>query len=373
MFRKVMNNPALNQPQLSVVKVAAGKLLQILLLDRNETEALALRRAFDSCSTARLVYASDLDAAARLLASQRWDLVVADPAQQGDFDRLAQVKASDRWVATLVVTANQNPQFLRHVIKCRIDGLLFKPVTPEEFLEQALLLAKAMRDRRRQQQKRVLAIGAHPDDVEIGCGGTLAKHRAEGDIVRILTLSRGAAGGDVNLRTIEAQHAAKLLGAKLDFANLVDTHITGGVETIQIIEAAIRALRPTHVYTHDLEDTHQDHRAAHTACLVAARGVPNVYCYQSPSSTVEFRPNHFVDITEYMRIKLQAISAYQSQVDRMAALLDDVTVANARYWGRYAGHVLAEPMRVVRQRDGETKPDVGNESAAPQSISGIAG
>ena len=74
-----------------------------------------------------------------------------------------------------------------------------------------------------------------------------------------------------------------------------------GVETIDIIQAAIRELQPTHVYTHCAEDTHQDHRAVHAASLVAARGVPNVYCYQAPSSTVEFRPNRFVDITEFIK------------------------------------------------------------------------
>jgi LmbE family N-acetylglucosaminyl deacetylase len=55
------------------------------------------------------------------------------------------------------------------------------------------------------------------------------------------------------------------------------------------------------------------HRAAHAASLVAARDVPNVYCYQSPSSTVEFRPNRFVDITEYMKRKLQAIGVYKAR------------------------------------------------------------
>ena len=162
------------------------------------------------------------------------------------------------------------------------------------------------------------------------------------------------------MRTAEAQRAAALLGAKLEFGNLRDGHITEGVETIEIIQAAIRELRPTHVYTHCLEDTHQDHRAVHAASLVAARAVPNVYCYQSPSSTVEFRPNRFADITEYMKVKLQAIGAYKSQVDRMASLRDDVIVATARYWGRYAGHMPAEPMRIVRQRDSEMKPDIDN-------------
>ncbi|HEV2976208.1 MAG TPA: PIG-L family deacetylase [Casimicrobiaceae bacterium] len=348
------------RPRAIAVQETPDELLQILLLDRDATEAFALRRAFENCRTARLAYTADVETAARMLASQHWDLVAVDPALPGDFDRLKRVKASRRWLATLVVTHNQSPQFMREAVKSRIDGLLFKPVIPAEFMEQALLLAEAVRDRRQQQQRRVLAIGAHPDDVEIGCGGALAKHRACGDILHILTLSRGAMGGDVNVRTAEAQRAAALLGAKLEFGNLQDGHITEGVETIEIIEAAIRELRPTHVYTHCLEDTHQDHRAVHAASLVAARAVPNVYCYQSPSSTVEFRPNRFVDITEYKRAKLQAIGAHKSQVDRMASLQDDVIVATARYWGRYANHMLAEPMRIVRQRDSEMKPDIDN-------------
>ena len=103
---------------------------------------------------------------------------------------------------------------MRQVVKCRIDGILFRPMTPEEFVEQVLLLAKAVRLSRQRQQKRVLAIGAHPDDVEIGCGGTLARHHAKGDMLNILTLSRGAAGGDVNVRVAEAHRAADLLGAE---------------------------------------------------------------------------------------------------------------------------------------------------------------
>ena len=177
---------------------------------------------------------------------------------------------------------------------------------------------------------------------DIGCGGALAKHHADYDVLHILTLSRGAAGGDVNTRAVEAQDAANLVGARLEMANLRDTGITDGAETISIIEAAIRELRPTHVYTHSLEDTHQDHRAVHAASLVAARGVPNVYCYQTPSSTVEFKPHRFVDITHYIERKIALIGAYKSLVDR------------ARYWGRFAGYVLAEPLRIVRQRDSDT-------------------
>ena len=119
---------------------------------------------------------------------------------------------------------------------------------------------------------------------------------------------------------------------------------------------------PTHVYTHSLEDTHQDHRAVHAASLVAARRVPNVYCYQTPSSTVEFKPNRFVDITALHRQKIDLIGAYKSQVDRMESIQPDVILSTARYWGRFAGYVLAEPLRIVRQRDSDAALDSGEEA-----------
>jgi LmbE family N-acetylglucosaminyl deacetylase len=368
----IMKNAGQKKRPLTVVKATGGELPNILLVDSNLADASQMRQWLEKGAQASLDHASDTAAATRMMAEREWDLVVIDPAVPEGFEFLKRAKSLDRWLAALIVTGRQDPEFLQLAVQARIDGLMFKPVTDAQFTKQALLLAGESRTRRKRQQKRVLAIGAHPDDVEIGCGGALAKHRSKGDLLHILTLSRGAAGGDVNVRVGEAEQAAELLGAKLEFGNVQDGHITEGIETIELIEAAIRELRPTHVYTHSLEDTHQDHRAVHTASLVAARGVPNVYCYQAPSSTVEFSPNRFVDITDFIKAKLTAIGVYKSQVSRSAMLQDDVILATARYWGRYAGHVLAEPMRIIRQRDGEMKPDIAAEQPVvklvPQSI-----
>jgi len=346
-----MTNQPQEKPRRGVVRKIPEERLRILVV--NNDNAPLLKSAFDPVrSTVLLEITPDAETAIRILSTDPYDLVAVDPAvSPNGFALLKHVKDNFRWTATLLVTHNQDPQFLRQAVKCQIDGLLFRPATSTEFVEQALLLAKAVNGRRRLQQKRVLAIGAHPDDVEIGCGGALAKHHADYDLLHILTLSRGAAGGDVNIRAVEAHNAAALIGARLEMANLRDTYITDGAETISIIEAAIRELQATHVYTHSLEDTHQDHRAVHTASLVAARGVPNVYCYQTPSSTVEFKPHRFVDITHHIEKKIDLIGAYKSQVDRMESIQPDVIVSTARYWGRFAGYVLAEPMRIVRQRD----------------------
>jgi len=366
-----MANAAPEKPRLGVVEEKApAKPLRMLVVTAEDIVIAALRSVFGPIPTISVDTTPDDETATRMLAAHPYDLVTVDPdVTTGGFALLKHVKNHFRWTATLLATRNQDPQFLRQAVKCRIDGLMFRrpdPATVNEFIEQCLLLAKAVNARRRRQQKRVLAIGAHPDDVEIGCGGALAKHHADRDVLRILTLSRGAAGGDVNIRAVEAQDAARLLNAKLEMANLRDTSITDGAETISIIEKAIRELQATHVYTHSLEDTHQDHRAVHAASLVAARGVPNVYCYQTPSSTVEFKPHRFVDITHFIEKKIDLIGAYKSQVDRMESIQPDVIVSTARYWGRFAGYVLAEPLRIVRQRDSGTALDLPEEQEQEQ-------
>jgi len=357
-------NSSQEKPRLRVIRQSPKKRLRILVVNDDDDVSSLVRKAFEPIRTVSLEITPNTETATRMLSAEPYDLVAVDPAiSSGGFELLKHIKDKYRWTATLVATHNQEPYFLRQAIMCRIDGLLFRPATSTEFVEQALQLAEEMNVRRRRQQKRVLAIGAHPDDVEIGCGGALAKHHARYDVLHILTLSRGAAGGDVNIRAVEAHNAAAIVDAHLEMANLRDTHITPGAETIAIIEAAIRELHPTHVYTHSLEDTHQDHRAVHAASLVAARRVPNVYCYQTPSSTVDFKPNRFVDITHYIDRKIDLIGAYKSQVDRMDSLQPDIILSTARYWGRFAGYVLAEPMQIVRQRDGETALDTDNEQA----------
>jgi len=259
-------------------------------------------------------------------------------------------KPSERWTQPLRAP-NPVDALLKLALEAETEGRPYAPVDNVAFLDQAFSTAQETVKPRRQTRKRVLAIGAHPDDVEIGCGGAMVKHKAQGDELMILTLSRGAVGGDTVKRIQEAELAAQLLGAKLEIGDLPDTRIPDGVVTIDLIQAAIRSFAPTHIYTHSLHDAHQDHRSVHTATLAASRGVKNIYAYQSPSSTTDFRPNHFVDITEYVDRKIRVLAAHESQVTRSTNLRREFMVATALYWGRYIGNVLAEPMEVIRQLD----------------------
>ena len=327
--------------------------LKVLLIEDSPEYALLVRRWLEEDGRCLVTYARDGHEGERLVRGLGWDLVVTDVELPGvnGLELLAAIKAGDRWTPVLVITGNKSFEYAQRALQSRADGLLFKPFSKEEFLTTVDRLAQEARARRQRERKRVLAIGAHPDDVEIGCGGALAKHHAQGDALVILTLSEGMSGGDPATRRQEAQFAAALLGATLRWGGLHDTEIAEGVRTIATIEAVVRELSPTHVYTHSEHDSHQDHRNAHHATIVAARDVPNLYCYQAPSSMVDFQPHLFIDVSAHIDAKIEAIGAYASQVAQRAYLKDDLIRATARYWGRFAGYVLAEPMEVVRQRE----------------------
>ncbi|MBV1860538.1 MAG: PIG-L family deacetylase [Nannocystaceae bacterium] len=199
------------------------------------------------------------------------------------------------------------------------------------------------------RRSTILAIGAHPDDVEIGCGGTLASHSACGDDIVILTLSGGEAAGEPAVRYAESQAAANRLGAQLVVESLDDTRISEGPATIGAIEAVIARYAPSAVYVHTEADRHQDHRNVHRAAMVAARNVPSVFCYQSPSTTTTFCPTRFVPISEQLDTKLALLSLYDSQNDK-SYLAPDLISATAMYWSRFARARHVEPFEVVREQ-----------------------
>ena len=146
----------------------------------------------------------------------------------------------------------------------------------------------------------MLAVGAHPDDVEIGIGGILLRHASQGHRVTVLTLTGGEAGGVVADRAAESHARGGADGGAADPRGAEDTSVSEGGATIGTILEVIEDIRPSTVYTHTIRDVHQDHRNVHSATLVAARGISRVFCYQAPSTTVEFKPTRFVAIDEFL-------------------------------------------------------------------------
>ena len=163
----------------------------------------------------------------------------------------------------------------------------------------------------------ILAIGAHPDDIELGCGGLLLKAVREGHKVYMYTLTRGAASGDPAQRTREQIEAAKFIGADtLWIDSFEDTKLSMNIELIRRIESVINYSRADVVYTHPLEDTHHDHRAVAEATIEAGRFVPNILSYEMPV-TKDFKPHVYYDISDVIDDKIELLSVFSSQQHKM--------------------------------------------------------
>lgn len=159
----------------------------------------------------------------------------------------------------------------------------------------------------------ILAIGAHPDDIELGCGGLLLKAARQGHTVCMYSVTRGAMSGDPKQRTQELTRSAKFIGAKnLWIDDFEDTKLTVNNELINHIEHFITRADPDLVLTHSPGDLHHDHRAIAAATLEAGRFTTNILSYEIPL-TKNFSPQVYYDISDVVDDKVELINIFWSQ------------------------------------------------------------
>jgi len=212
-----------------------------------------------------------------------------------------------------------------------------------------------------------LCLGAHPDDVEMAMGGTVAALSAAGRKVMILSLTRGEMGtwGSPALRAEEAAEAARILGCDHRILDLPDSRLSADPPTRERVARLLRELRPRLLFApwpHS-RASHMDGRANvdHLACGILARdaaklarlgkaldgkgeahAVQRVYYYMLPA---EPRPTFAVDVSEHEETLIEAISAYRSQMDigRGGRSLLDILLLDRRATGSRLHVALAEP------------------------------
>lgn len=162
----------------------------------------------------------------------------------------------------------------------------------------------------------ILAIGAHPDDIEYGCGGTLVKYVKAGHRVFLFIATHGTFGGVGSIRSEEMEASAKRMGASdLFWGGYTDTQIPMSQDLISEIEVIIGRVKPRFIFTHWRDDTHQDHRNLTACTLAATRYIPNFLFYESPSSQ-NFNPNVYVDISEVLDEKIELLKTHASQISK---------------------------------------------------------
>ena len=164
---------------------------------------------------------------------------------------------------------------------------------------------------------KILAIGAHPDDIELGCGGMLIKAAREGHEVYMYTLTRGSASGDPKARSEELRRSSQFIGAKLLWIdNFEDSRLSVTSDLINHIEHFINRANPDLIITHSKGDIHHDQRAIAAATMEAARFNSNILSYEIPL-TRSFDPKVFYDISDVVYEKVELIEIFWSQQNKL--------------------------------------------------------
>lgn len=203
----------------------------------------------------------------------------------------------------------------------------------------------------------VLAIGAHFDDIELGCGGAIAKHVQQGDHVIGFVATNSQYGDrkgvilrESDIAIQEGRQASQLIGYQLLLGNIPTFYLEYGeeinVQLIRIIEENKIDL----IYTHWIHDAHHDHRNLALATLHIARHINKILMYRSNwyISEKEFQENFYVDITQTWEIKKQAIMAYKSEYMRVGDRWIEYFRREAKNNGLKVGVAYAEAFQIVK-------------------------
>ena len=197
----------------------------------------------------------------------------------------------------------------------------------------------------------ILAIGAHPDDIEFGCGGTLIKYAGKGARIELLVMTDGARGGNARTRRAEQLRAATVLGARrVHWGGYRDTLLPSVRRLIDCIERVLRVIHPDFIFVNNPEDTHQDHRQVARAAVSATRYARNVLFYEGPT-TVNFTPTVFIDIADEVGRKIEALRRHRSQVMKTrieGTAICEIAEASAHFRGVQARVRWAEGFAPLR-------------------------
>jgi len=216
----------------------------------------------------------------------------------------------------------------------------------------------------------VLVVAAHTDDEALGCGGTIARHVAEGDTVYAVFMADGVTSrvgadqADLTRRMQTAENARVILGIKENFyLGLPDNRMDSIplIDVVQPLERIIDKLKPTIVYTHHHGDLNVDHRITHQAVMTACRPMPGssvraIYAFEVLSSTEwatptaePFLPNYFVDISAHLSIKREALKAYYQEMRKAPHSRSEKHIMSlASHRGQTVGVLAAEAFMSIR-------------------------
>ncbi|MAM33932.1 MAG: GlcNAc-PI de-N-acetylase [Micavibrio sp.] len=218
---------------------------------------------------------------------------------------------------------------------------------------------------------KILVVAAHPDDEVLGCGGTIARHVSQSDLVKVIFLTDGESARDnfkdtdVSERRQSAVKAREILGIEdIYWADFPDNKMDSVplIEIVKKIESVIKIFQPSIIYTHHAHDLNIDHRRACQAVITACRpqfnhSVKEIYSFEVLSSTEwqiqspshVFCANLIVDISDQIDTKMKAIEAYSQEMrEHPHSRSREAIKALASLRGATHGCSFAEAFSVIR-------------------------
>jgi LmbE family N-acetylglucosaminyl deacetylase len=197
----------------------------------------------------------------------------------------------------------------------------------------------------------ILVFGAHPDDIEIGMGGTITKLAKLGyNIIMVIATLPNFTIAD---KKDERKSSASVLGCKPpEFLDLSPEDIVFGRKMVSLIDSLIKKYKTTTVYTQWIGDSHQDHQILTQSVIAASRDVNNLYMYETtiPGGLTEkaFRPQLFVDITHEIENKTKSLKCFKSQNLRCGPFWIDAIIGRSLYRGYQMNTKYAEAFEIVK-------------------------
>jgi LmbE family N-acetylglucosaminyl deacetylase len=208
-------------------------------------------------------------------------------------------------------------------------------------------------------RESVIVFGAHPDDAEIGAGGTIAAYAQRGH--RVVMVNVRVPGGrddtshhDQQRRRTEADQAARLLGTELLSFGLSRDAIQPNARLVGAIDQLLTDVQPTVVFTHWVGDSHPEHVALSRAVFAATRrNRCSVYMYEATIpggiSAHAFRAQKFIDISDTIDAKMSSLAAYETQLEAYGPEWLEAIRGRAAHRGFQIGGRYAEAFQVVKE------------------------
>ncbi len=290
----------------------APRVTHVLLVDDDSATVDTLKMIIESAGAYEVEVVSDGDVGEELITAREWGFAIVELVLSGkdgvEVIRAGRSKHFD--LPIMFVSASSNPSLIEAAFRAGANHHLERPIDPQEVLTQILGFTSAVD---LDSPPTVVAVGARPGDLEMGCGGILCKHRAEGHRIAIVNL---AGGGDPHSGVAESGRlAAQLLDARMiNFGD--ESHRIADVDAaMATLKGVFEAASPGMLYVPTLSSDRPSSIQIHKIAMRLADDVPNVLAYQDPGSTVDFRPRLFIDLAPQMAHKLELV-CYRNSIPK---------------------------------------------------------